>query len=90
MTETNESSVPTIKCRRCQRQAAPATGVFYGGAIGERIRTEICGDCWAEWQNYEVIVINELKLNFMDPKSQEILAEQMREFLVLNDGPSDG
>ena len=31
----------------------------------------------------EVMVINELQLNFMDPRSQDILAGQMREFLCL-------
>jgi len=33
----------------------------------------------------EVMVINELRLNFMDPKSQDVLVEQMREFLCLNE-----
>jgi Fe-S cluster biosynthesis and repair protein YggX len=29
----------------------------------------------------EVMVINELRLNFMDPASQEILNQHMRDFL---------
>jgi Fe-S cluster biosynthesis and repair protein YggX len=31
----------------------------------------------------EVKVINELRLNFMDPKSMEILAQHIRDFFFL-------
>ena len=31
----------------------------------------------------EVIVINELRLNFMDPAAQDILHRRMKEFLEL-------
>ena len=84
-----DNTVSTVDCVRCGRQAPGPTGVFYGGALGDEIRTKTCADCWAEWQANEVMVINELRLNFMDPKSQDILAEQLRLFLML-DGPGDG
>lgn len=37
----------------------------------------------------EVMVINELRLDFMDPKSQDVLVQHMRDFLCL-DGTPDG
>lgn len=83
---TNEDS--TIECVRCQRTAAAARGVSWGGALGDEIRSRICNDCWAEWQAAEVMVINELKLNFMDPEAQTTLIAQMRDFLQLGDAPS--
>ena len=86
MPETNQAS--TVECARCHRQAAAATGVFYGGELGEQIRSHTCGDCWTEWQATEVMVINELKLNFMDPKSQDVLAKHLRDFLMLDAGPA--
>ncbi len=81
----NDDDTPAVECARCSRQATGASGVFYGGALGEAIRTRTCADCWAEWQEAEVMVINELRLNFMDPKSQDVLAEQLRQFLMLDD-----
>jgi Fe-S cluster biosynthesis and repair protein YggX len=51
------------------------------GALGAEIQEKVCADCWAEWQKMEVMVINELRLNFMDPGAQETLNRQMREFL---------
>ncbi len=79
----DDGSVPTVDCARCGRRAPAATGVFYGGTLGEAIRTGTCADCWAEWRQAEVMVINELRLDFMDPRSQDILMQQLRDYLML-------
>lgn len=72
----------TVHCARCGRPDAPAlTRAPLPGKTGAEIRERVCADCWNEWQKMEVMVINELRLNFMDPASQEILNRQMREFL---------
>ncbi len=81
--------MPDVTCIRCNRTAPAIAGVSYPGALGQELQTKICADCWAEWQHAEVMVINELRLNFMDPRSQEILVQHMREFLCL-DGPPSG
>ncbi len=78
---------PDVDCARCGRRAPAATGIFYGGSLGEQVRSRTCADCWAEWREAEVMVINELRLNFMDPKSQDVLAQELRKFLML-DGES--
>ncbi len=77
-----------VRCVRCRREADPIHGPTWPGAVGEEISAKVCVDCWAEWQRAEVMVINELRLDFMDPRSQEILVRQMREFLAL-DAPPD-
>lgn len=75
----------SVACARCKRPDAPALErQVYPGALGEEIAQRVCRDCWAEWQQMEVMVINELRLNFMDPQSQEVLAQHMREFLGLD------
>jgi Fe-S cluster biosynthesis and repair protein YggX len=48
----------------------------------------VCAECWQAWQQNEVMVINELRLNFMDPKAQEVLDAEMRRFLCLEGSPS--
>ena len=71
-----------MQCVRCGRPEAPAlTRRTMPGPLGAEIQEKICADCWAEWQKAEVMVINELRLNFMDPDSQKILSQHMREFL---------
>jgi len=81
-----------IRCSRCSRDAAPiAAGVFYTPALEREVRARVCNDCWNEWQRAEVMVINELKLNFMDPGALPVLIAQMREFFALDrDADDDG
>jgi Fe-S cluster biosynthesis and repair protein YggX len=85
-TPTHEDG--TVDCVRCRRTAAAARGVTWGGALGAEIRAKVCNDCWIEWLDAEVKVINELRLNFMDPDAQSTLAGHLREFLELGDAPA--
>lgn len=73
-----------IQCTRCGKTAAAVASVPYGGELGEAILAKTCAECWAEWEQAEVMVINELRLDFMDPKSLDILTRQLREFLALD------
>lgn len=83
MSDQNPSSATAIDCGRCGLHKPSAQGVTWGGRLGQDIRAKVCNDCWQEWLQAEVIVINELRLNFMDPESQTILARHLREFLML-------
>lgn len=80
----------TVSCRRCGRDAPALSGPTYPGELGEELERTICADCWAEWQHAEVIVINELRLNFMDPAAQPILIQHMKEFLSRPPGSGPG
>jgi len=72
----------TVHCARCGRPDAPALSrPPLPGKTGLEIRQKVCTDCWNEWQAMEVMVINELRLNFMDPASQVTLNKHMRQFL---------
>jgi len=79
----------TLECTRCRRQAAALEKAPIPGPVGEEVMQRVCVDCWGEWSSTEVMVINELKLNFMDPQAQQILTQHMREFLCL-DGEQPG
>ena len=75
-------------CVRCRKSTEPLESRPYPGELGEELAAKVCARCWHEWQQMEVMVINELRLDFMDPKSQEILIGHLREFLCL-DGPPE-
>ncbi|MCL4839090.1 MAG: Fe(2+)-trafficking protein [Thermoanaerobaculia bacterium] len=78
----------SIHCVRCGRADAPALGKPpLRGALGAEIASRVCADCWQEWQRAEVMVINELRLNFMDPSAHEILLAETRRFLGLDGAP---
>ncbi|KAB2966655.1 MAG: oxidative damage protection protein [Thermoanaerobaculia bacterium] len=78
----------TVACARCGRSGAPALAKApVPGPLGVEIRARVCSECWAEWRSVEVMAINELRLNFMDPSAQDILAAEMRRFLGLDGAP---
>ena len=80
----------TVHCARCGRTDAPALPrAPLPGPLGGELAERVCADCWGEWQKIEVMVINELRLNFMDPNAQQVLDQQMRQFFLL-DGPAAG
>ena len=81
----------TVHCARCGRPDAPAlTRAPLPGPAGAELRSRICADCWEEWTRMEVMVINELRLNFMDPESQTVLDRHMRDFLFPGEAGTDG
>jgi Fe-S cluster biosynthesis and repair protein YggX len=85
------AAMGTVHCARCGRPEAPALPRQpLPGKAGAEIRERICADCWNEWQKMEVMVINELRLNFMDPASQETLSKHMRDFLFPGEAKPGG
>ncbi|HEX4956079.1 MAG TPA: Fe(2+)-trafficking protein [Thermoanaerobaculia bacterium] len=72
-----------FRCSRCAKDGPRLTRVPLPGAIAAEIKARVCADCWAEWLKMEVMVINELRLNFMDPSAPAILEQQLRQFLFL-------
>lgn len=80
----------TSTCVRCRREAPTLDRPPVPGPLGDEVLAKICRDCWAEWQAMEVMVINELRLNFMDPQAQQILDQHMRDFLALDAEETSG
>jgi len=80
-------SETSVRCTRCGAEKPALARPPFAGPLGEEIRRRVCADCWAEWRHVEVMVINELRLNFMDPAAHEIHAAEMRRFLGLDGAP---
>lgn len=83
MDSSSTQAVPLL-CPRCTTRPAGLLRPPFRGPLGEELHRRVCPACWEEWKHAEVMVINELKLNFMEPTSQEILTAHMREFLGLD------
>jgi Fe-S cluster biosynthesis and repair protein YggX len=72
-------------CRRCGQEGepAPAARVPFGKVPKERVLEAICATCWKEWEGMEVKVINEYRLNFMDPQHRQVIQRACFDFLNL-------
>lgn len=77
--------MPVIaSCSRCHREAPGLDRrPLLPAPLANQVVAGVCADCWSEWGTNEVMVINELRLNFMDPRSADVLHQKMREFLGL-------
>jgi Fe-S cluster biosynthesis and repair protein YggX len=77
--------VATITCTRCGRtdEQAPARRVPFPAPVKEKILASICASCWKEWEGMEVKVINEYRLNFMEPEHRAMLQRACLDFLGL-------
>lgn len=73
----------TITCRRCGQAKPKMAERPFKGALGERVWAEVCHSCWQEWIPMGTKVINELRLNFADPRAAETYDQYMKEFLSL-------
>ena len=72
-----------VHCRRCGRIADALERSPYPGPLGLEIAAATCRECWNLWRENEVRVINELRLDFLDPGAQTVLEQRLREFLRL-------
>lgn len=71
----------TIFCQYLQRDAEGLDFQLYPGELGEKIFNNISKEAWAEWQKKQTMLINEKRLNLMDPQSREFLESEMKAYL---------
>jgi Fe-S cluster biosynthesis and repair protein YggX len=79
----------SLLCERCKNPGEPPSlaRVAFMGPRKDRILAGICSACWKEWEAAEIKVLNEYRLNFMDPQHREVLKKACADFLGL--GPAE-
>ena len=70
----------TVHCVYLGREAAGLDRPPYPGELGQRIFDNISKEAWQEWLQRQTMLVNEMRLNLMDPKAQEYLKNQMELF----------
>ncbi len=69
-------------CTRCARDGAqPIDRRPFPNELGDRIAAEICDDCWEEWKQRQMLLINHYGLRLQDPQAREFLYANLRAFL---------
>lgn len=69
-----------IFCQKLQKEAPGLERIPYPGPLGQRIFEEICQEAWQQWLKHQTLLINENRLNVLDPKARAFLEEQMEKF----------
>ena len=76
-----------IQCVRCDQQGEPPPPhrVPFAAATKEAVLSRICAACWREWEGTEVKVINEYRLNLVDPEHRAMLQKACLGFLKIEE-----
>ncbi len=78
-----------ITCSRCGKATEALPTAPMPSALGGEIQRKVCPACWAEWLRTQIMLINEYRLNLVDPEARKVLEGQMREFLNLVPEPQE-
>ena len=68
----------------CQHEGARAEGLDFipwPGPLGKRIYENIGKRAWAAWLAHQTMLINERRLNMMDPEDRKFIQQEMDKFL---------
>lgn len=70
-----------VFCHKLQKQAPGLQFVPFPGELGQRIYQNISLEAWQLWLQHQTMLINENRLNMLEPTARTFLAAEMEKFL---------
>lgn len=71
----------TVFCKKYGKELPGLATPPYPGAMGQDIFDNVSALAWQDWQNQQVMLINEKHLSMASADDRRYLQEQMRRFL---------
>ena len=71
----------TVFCQKLKVEAEGLAFQTWPGELGKRVFENISAQAWDMWINHQTMLINEYRLNPMDPKAKEMIVGEMEKFL---------
>jgi Fe-S cluster biosynthesis and repair protein YggX len=71
----------TVHCKFLDKEAEGLAFQLYPGEVGKRIFDNISKEAWAMWQKKQTMLINEKKMNMMEPNDRAFLEQAMVAYL---------
>ena len=76
----------TVNCVKLGKEAEGLDRIPYPGDLGQRIYDNVSKEGWQQWMGQQTILINEYRINVMDPKGRKFIEEQMEKFFFGDGG----
>lgn len=70
-----------VQCAKLDKELEGLDRPPYPGEFGVKVYQEISKEAWGMWVNHQTMLINEYRLNPVDPKARKFLEEEMEKFL---------
>ena len=74
-----------IVCTRCNEETEGMEKSPYPGPLSDAVLENVRERCWKGWIEASLIMLNEYRLNLLDPKHAEMYDKQMLAFFNLGD-----
>lgn len=75
-----------VFCKRLQREAEGLEEPPMFGKVGKEIFEHVSREAWDEWQEMQLKIVNEYRLDLSEKEARKTLTKQMRVFLGLEEG----
>ncbi len=75
----------TVICKRLKREAPGLTEPPMFGKVGKEILEHVSQEAWDEWQEMQLKIVNEYRLDLAYKEARKTLTKQMRVFLGLDE-----
>ncbi len=72
--------VRMVMCVKFGREMPGLDRIPWKGEIGKRVYENVSKDAWKLWLEHSKMIMNEYRLNPLDPNSQKIMEEQLEQF----------
>lgn len=72
----------TVMCKKYKQQLPGLDAPPYPGPKGQDIYQHVSKQAWQEWLAHQTMLINEHKLNMIEPKSRQFLQQEMDKFMA--------
>lgn len=72
--------VRMVNCVKLGREAEGLDLPPLPGDLGKRVFENVSKEGWQQWVRHQTMLINENRLNLMDPRARKYLAEQMERY----------
>lgn len=69
-----------VRCVKLGREAEGLDYPTYPGELGKRIYENVSKEAWRMWMNHQTMLMNEYRLNPLDPKARKFLEQEMEKF----------
>jgi len=69
-----------VHCVKFGKDLPGLDRVPWRGELGKRVYENVSKDAWKLWIEHSKMIMNEYRLNPLDPNSQKIMEEQLEQF----------
>jgi Fe-S cluster biosynthesis and repair protein YggX len=73
-------NVRMVKCVKLGRELPGLDRPPWKGELGKRVYEHVSKDAWKMWVDHSKMLLNEFRLNPLDPNSQKIMEDQMEQY----------